>query len=163
MNIRLAIQSQYFSAIAMLKQAIVKCPPSMWDSPKDKNRFWFTAYHALYFAHLYLQPAREDFVRWRGHGKPSGVSPLSKDEILEYLAFVEQEVARLIPAIDLNAPSGFQEIHVDKVELQLVSIRHIQQHTGELYERLGTRRNIKLTWAEQKRRRASKSNPARHS
>jgi hypothetical protein len=34
--------------------------------------------------------------------------------------------------------------------LQFVNIRHIQQHTGELYERLGTRRNMKLDWAERR-------------
>ncbi len=157
-----AIQSQYLSALAMLKQAIIKCPPSLWDSPKDKNRCWFTAYHALYFAHLYLQPTRRDFVRWRGHSKPASTDPLSKQEVLEYLAHVEEEVARQVPMIDLEAPSGFQELHVDKLELQMVNIRHIQQHTGELYERLGARANVRLTWAEQRRREASRRRKLPH-
>jgi hypothetical protein len=150
MDARKAIHSQYLAALAMLKQAVVKCPPSLWDSPTDRNRFWFTVYHALYFAHLYLQPTRKDFVRWRGHGKPAGIARLSKEEVLEYLAHVEQEVARRIPIMDLKAPSGFDELRVDKLELQLVTIRHIQHHTGELYERLGARRNVKLSWAEQR-------------
>jgi hypothetical protein len=150
MDPRKAIQSQYLSALAMLKQAIIKCPPPLWDSPRDKNRFWFTAYHALYYAHLYLQPTRKDFVRWKGHGKPATTAPLSKDEILQYLAHVEQQISRWIPVTDLTAASGFQELHVDKLELQIVSIRHIQHHTGELYERLGVRSNARLAWAEQR-------------
>ena len=150
MDARRAIQSQYLSALAMLKQAIVKCPPSVWDSPQDKNRFWFTAYHALYYAHLYLQPTRKDFVRWEGHGKPTSTAPLSKEEVLCYLAHVEQEVARQIPHLNLRAPSGFYELRVDKLELQFVTIRHIQHHTGELYERLGSRGKVKLAWAEQR-------------
>jgi hypothetical protein len=162
MDAQKAIHSQYLSSLAMLKQAIIKCPPSLWNSPKGRNRFWFIAYHALYFAHLYLQPTRKDFVRWRGHGKPASTAPLSKQEILEYLAHVEQEVARVIPVIDLEAPSGFHELHVDKLELQMVNIRHIQQHTGELYERLGAHANVKLTWAEQRRRETSRRRKRPH-
>lgn len=151
MDIRKVIQSQYLSALAMLKQAIVKCPQAMWDDSQDKDRSWFTAYHALYYAHLYLQTTRKDFVRWRGHGKPASSPPLSKEEVLDYLTFVEQEVIRRVPVIDLEeADSGFHGIRVDKLELQLVNIRHIQQHTGELYERLGARTNIKLDWAERR-------------
>jgi hypothetical protein len=150
MDIQSVIQSQYLSALAMLKQAIVKCPQPIWDTPQDKDRSWFKAYHALYYAHLYLQATRKDFVRWRGHGKPVSSPPLSKEEVLDYLAFVEQEVIRRVPATDLEAESGFHGIRADKLELQLVNIRHIQQHTGELYERLGTRGNVKLDWAERR-------------
>jgi hypothetical protein len=156
MDPRKAIHSQYLAALSMLKQAVFKCPPSLWDSPRDRNRFWFTAYHALYFAHLYLQPTRKDFVPWRGHGKPTSVPPLTKEEILEYVAYVEREVALRLPVIDLNALSGFQELRVDKLELQLVTIRHIQHHTGELYERLGSRGNVRLSWTEQRRLNASR-------
>ncbi len=150
MDIRRVIQSQYLSALAMLKQAIIKCPQAIWDSPQDKDRSWFKAYHALYYAHLYLHPTRKDFVRWKGHGKPASSRPLTKQEVLEYLAFVEQEVIRQVPLTDLEANSGFRDIRVDKLELQFVNIRHIQQHTGELYERLGVRRNIRLDWAERR-------------
>jgi len=152
MNIQRVIQSQYLSALAMLKQAIVKCPEAMWDAPQDKDRSWFKAYHTLYYAHLYLQPTRNDFVRWRGHGKPASTPPLSKEEVLDYLAFVEQEVIRRVPLTDLGAESGFRGIRVDKLELQFVNIRHIQQHTGELYERLGARSHVKLDWAERRHR-----------
>jgi hypothetical protein len=150
MNLQRGLQSQYLSALAMLKQAIVKCPQSLWDAPRDKDGSWFKAYHALYYAHLYLQATRKDFVRWRGSGKPVSSPPLSKGEVLEYLAFVEQEVVRRVPLTDLKAESGFRGIRVDKLELQFVNIRHIQQHTGELYERLGTRGNVKLDWAERR-------------
>jgi len=152
MDAKHVIQSQYLASLAMLKQAIVKCPSSMWDAPQDKDKFWFKAYHALYYAHLYLQPTREAFVRWKKHGKPETSPPLPKEEVLEYLAFVEQEVTRRIPVTDLEAESGFHGFRINKLELQFVNIRHIQQHTGELYERLGARRNIKLDWAERRHR-----------
>ena len=52
MDIRSVIQSQYLAALAMLKQAIVKCPPALWNDPGDRDAAWFKAYHALYYAHL---------------------------------------------------------------------------------------------------------------
>ena len=132
MEMQKVIQSQYLAALAMLKQAIDKCSQDVWNAPQDKDKSWFTAYHALYYTHLYLQPTRKDFDRWKGHGKPASSSPLSKEEVLDYLAYVEQEVIRCVPATDLEANSGFHDIRVDKLELQFVNIRHIQQHTGEL-------------------------------
>src|SRR5437762_8048049 len=123
MNPQQVVQSQYLSALAMLKQAIVKCPPAMWDAPQDKDKFWFKAYYALYYAHLYLQPTREDFVRWKKHSHPKSSAPLTKEEILAYLAFVQQEVARRVPTTVLDGDPGFQNFHINKLELQLVNIR----------------------------------------
>jgi hypothetical protein len=150
MKIYEVLQSQYLAALAMLKHAIVKCPEDVWDDPQDKDAFWFKAYHALYYAHLYLQPTRGDFVRWKNHTKPESSAPLPKGEVLHYLRFVEEEVARRIPTTDLDGESGFHGFRMNKLELQFVNIRHIQQHAGELYERLGSRAGAKLQWAEKR-------------
>jgi hypothetical protein len=150
MNTKQVIQSQYFASLAMLKQAIVKCPPTIWDSPQDKDKAWYKAYHAIYYAHKYLQVNVKDFEPWNKHRNPDSEGIISKEEALEYLSFVEQEVARLIPLTDLEADAGFLGNRFNKLELQFTNIRHIQQHTGELYERLGSREAIKLDWAEQR-------------
>jgi hypothetical protein len=156
-NIEGAVQSQYLAALRMLKDAIVKCPPALWNAPRGRDKTWFKAYHAVYWTHKYLQATAQDFVAWKargrpndwkGHGKPNGGVPLSKQELLEYLAFVEQQVAERVPATDFGGPSGFYGSRLDKLEWAIVNIRHIQQHTGELYERLGSRRDIQLRWAE---------------
>jgi len=55
-------------------------------------------------------------------------------------------VRKRLPQTDLEAESGFYWLPFNKLELQFYNIRHIQQHTGELYERLGTRANIELDW-----------------
>jgi len=146
MNIKPVLQSQYLAALAMLKQVIVMCPEANWDAPGDTFKFWSKSYHALYFAHLYLQRAEKDFVPWEKHHDPDGDEPFTKDEVLEYLAFVENQVVDRVPEIDLEAESGFHWYPVNKLELQFINIRHIQQHTGELYETLGTRQNIELDW-----------------
>jgi hypothetical protein len=153
MKIKPVIQSQYLASLAMLKQAVVKCPSAAWNAPRHKDKFWYKAYHTLYYAHKYLQVSNKVFVPWEKHHNPDKGVPFSKQEILEYLAFVEEEVVRRVPLTDLEAESGFRWLRFDKLELQFYNIRHIQQHTGELYERLGARKNIKLGWVDRKYRR----------
>ena len=146
MNPHLAIQSQYLASLGMLKQVIVNCPESLWDAPGNQDKFWRKSYHALFYAHLYLQRAEKDFIPWEKHHDPDGDVPFTKDEVLDYLSFVETQVVDRVPDTDLEAGSGFHWLPFDKLELQLYNIRHIQQHTGELYERLDAHENIELDW-----------------
>jgi hypothetical protein len=149
MKIKPILQSQYLASLAMLKQAVIKCPPDAWDDPQDKVRFWFVAYHTLRYAHLYLKAQDQGFPRWEARRYSQQSAPFSKEEILEKLALVEQDVVEQIPLMDLDGKSGYAWIPTNKLELQFDNIRHIQQHTGELYERLNTR-NVKLPWVSLK-------------
>jgi hypothetical protein len=149
MNIRSVLQSQYLASLAMLKQAIVKCPPEAWDDPRDKDRFWFVAYHTLRFAHQYLKAKEKGYPRWEQRLYSNPGKPFSKDEILERLAMVEQDVVEQIPIMNLEEQTGATGALANKFELQIYNIRHIQQHTGELYQRLNPY-NLKLEWASQR-------------
>lgn len=140
------IQSQYLAALEMLKQVIVKCPAALWNAPGDKDKVWNIAYHALFFVHLYLQNTEKDFTTWQKHHDPDTGVPFSQEEVLEYVEFVQGQVRERVPLLDLEAESGFHWLPFNKLELQFYNIRHIQQHAGELYERLGTRENIELDW-----------------
>ncbi|MFH1183555.1 MAG: hypothetical protein V1755_00755 [Chloroflexota bacterium] len=142
-----AVQSQYLAALVMLREAIIKCPRAAWNAARDKDKTWFKAYHATYYAHKYLQPTSRDFVPWKGHTKTNGGVPVSKAELLEYVRFVERQVPERLSPADFGAESGFRGYPVDRLEMHLINIRHIQQHVGELYERLGARANMKLRWA----------------
>ena len=149
MDTKQILQSQYLASLAMLKQAVIKCPPEAWDNPQDKDKFWFVAYHTLRYAHLYLKAQKKGYPRWesRQHSKPG--APFSKEEILERLTKVERDVGEQIPIMDLDGASGYNWIPTNKLELQLDNIRHIQQHTGELYERLSAHK-VKLPWVSLK-------------
>jgi len=46
----------------------------------------------------------------------------------------------------MDSPSGFDWQPISKLELQIYNIRHLQQHTGELMERLGSRANLDMDW-----------------
>jgi hypothetical protein len=167
MNIPDVIISQYQAALEMLKQAITKCPDALWDNPGDKTRFWHIAYHALFYTHLYLQDTEPDFTPWSKHRPeyqflgqtpwpphlpPQIGEPFSQETELEYLAFCQAQVAERVPQLDLHAASGFDWLPFSKLELQFYTLRHLQQHTGELMERLGTRAGVDVDWVGMKNR-----------
>jgi hypothetical protein len=160
MDIKQVIQSQYLASLEMLKQAISKCPESLWNDLQSKNKFWHITYHALFYTHLYLQDSEKDFVPWAKHrneyqfmgqlpwpphNEPAIGEPYTQQEVLEYLELCQHQVKERVPALNLEAESGFSWLPFGKLELQLYNIRHLQQHTGELAERLG-RENISVDW-----------------
>jgi hypothetical protein len=150
MDYQQIIRSQYLATLEMLKQAIEKCPDALWDDPADKNKFWHVAYHALFYTHLYLQPTEQDFKPWgtyrHQHDLSETADPYTREEVLEYLAFCQQQVEDKVPQLNLDAESGFYWLPLNKAELQIYSIRHLQQHAGELMERLGSRAGVDIDW-----------------
>ena len=166
MDIPNTLISQYLAALEMLKRSIVACPESIWDSADDKTKCWHIAYHALFYTHLYLQDSQHTFVPWPKHrdeyqfigqvpwpphAPPTIGEPFDKATVLEYLAYCQHQVEDRVPKLDLDAASGFDWLPMRKLELQIYSMRHLQQHTGELMDRLGSRAGIELDWVGMKR------------
>ena len=161
MNYHAIIRSQYGASLAMLQQAIEKCPESLWDQATDTAKFWHIAYHALFYTHLYLNPTAADFkpwakhhpdyqfmgpIPWDGNRLPKIEEAYQKAELLDYLDFCRQHMESYVLTLDLSAPSGFDWLPMNKFELQIYTMRHLQQHTGELMERLGSLAGISVDW-----------------
>jgi hypothetical protein len=158
MNVKDVVKSQYHASLEMLGQAIVKCPDSLWNDREYKNPFWRVAYHALFYTHLYLQDSLEGFSPWGEHKEdyealgrdcPQDGQPYTKDQVLEYCELCGEQVEEQVAALEPDAPSGFHWLPFSKLELQFYNIRHLQQHTGELCERLGARGDTKVDWVGQ--------------
>ena len=161
-NFRHIVQSQYLAALEMLKRVIESCPDALWDDPSYRNRFWHMAYHALFYTHLYVQPGERDFVPWAKHRPnlnfmgplpwpphdvPDPGEPYSQEELLAYLDHCRDQVRQQTAALDLErSDSGFGWIPLSKLELQFYTIRHLQQHTGELCERLYVAAGKEVDW-----------------
>lgn len=161
MDFHTVIRSQYLATLAMLEQAVDRCPDPLWDHPDDKAKFWHVAYHVLFYTNLYLANTAGEFapwanhrpeyefmgpIPWEGNRLPKIGEPYSKAEIVAYIAFCRHLIDQQVPALDLAAPSGFDWLPMTKFELQLYTIRHLQQHVGELMERLGARAAISVDW-----------------
>lgn len=160
MDTRKAVTSQFLATLAMLEQTIERCPPDLWVDPQAKDQFWQIAYHALFYTHLYLQVSEAAFHPWPKHRKDYHIlgpmpwegdlmnaigEPYTPTEVLEYLEFCREECQARLAAVDFAAPSGFSWLPFNKLELQMYTIRHLQQHTGELGARLSGR-GIEIDW-----------------
>jgi hypothetical protein len=160
MDLCRAFSSQYLAALAMLEQVVTRCPPELWEDGEEDSRFWHIAYHSLFFTHLYLQESKAAFkpwskhrheyealgmVRWPSPHKPEIGEPYTQAEVLEFLASCRDLVFHQLPATDFAAPSGFDWLPFDKVELQVYNLRHLHQHIGELGGRLAAH-GIETDW-----------------
>lgn len=159
---RTALETQFSAALKMLKQAIEDCPNDLWfDRQQYQNPFWHIAYHVLFYTHLYLSPNEAQFapweqaqehyhylgkVSWQPDYNPQQTTPYNKEAILAYWAYCQQQVHVQLAVVDFSQPSGFDWIPFGKLELQLYNLRHLQQHSGELSERLGANGQIEVQW-----------------
>ena len=155
------IVRQYRASLAMLKYVVEACSEDLWLSTNYHNRFWHVAYHALYYAHLYVQASEADFKPWARHQpnaqslgpRPGTASepvvlpvPYSKVEVLEYYELCCQEVAAKVPAISFEAESGFSWLQFNRFEVHIYNLRHIEHHVGQLADRLRTALNVGTPW-----------------
>jgi hypothetical protein len=149
-NLRSVLKSQYHASLAMLREAIERCPPAEWLSTDHKNAFWQVSYHTLFFAHLYLQRDEAAFRVWeKHHGKDDGTDgePYEQGEVLDYWEFCDRIVDDAVDALDLDrADSGFSWYRISKLEHQFVNIRHIQHHAGQLVDRVRSAANVGVRW-----------------
>lgn len=145
-----AIISQYRAALKMLIEVIEKCPGSLWNDSCYEVDYWRIAYHGLFYTGLYLSENIDTFVPWENHrpdynqlgtvnheNKPVIIStPYTKAELLNYANSISKNLEETINRTNEDDESGFPWIPMDKFELHLYNIRHLQHHIGQLVERL---------------------------
>lgn len=131
--------------------------------------FWRIAFHAVYFTHLYLGQGEDAFVpppgtlevrrrpdfaeMWHApwslepYELPSGAPSVSPEDMLHYVGFVDGLVDEALPGVDLDAAgSGFPWYPgVSKLSHELLNLRHLQGHVGQLSELLMLR-GIDIAW-----------------
>jgi hypothetical protein len=146
MEIKAALINQHLAALAMLKQAVEVCPEELWHWGEHPRTFWRIAYHAAGYAHLYLY---EDLKSWKPWAKARNecailegdvpeMTPYTRDEMLDFIRLIESEVESRIQSLDLEQPHcGFTWYpQVSRVELLILSLRHLHGHLGQLHEHL---------------------------
>jgi hypothetical protein len=116
---------------------------------------------------MYLQQDEKAFHAWQHHqgavqhpdgipGPPDPGSSLplipklyTKAEVLEYWHFCDQMIDDAVDKLDLeNSESGFSWYRMSKLEHQLVSLRHLQHHAGQLADRLRSAANVGIKWVQ---------------
>jgi hypothetical protein len=164
MEMRSALKEQYHAGLAMLSQSVRICPDDLWRSGTYPRTFERIAFHAAFFTQLYagqnesaFQPwpdAREDLRGlWGGPDElepyelPPTVKPLTQGEMMQYLAFVDGLIDPIVDNLDLEAEdTGFPWYkNMSKLSHELMNLRHLQGHVGQLSELLMAR-DIDIDW-----------------
>ena len=157
------IWQQFGAAIDMLGHAVNVCPDeqwrdAVWDEPTDDpsyTEFWFIAYHALAWLDRFLSadaPQSFELPAPFVAGKLPD-QPYSKADLQTYLAHCRQKCHTTLA--DLTVEKARQPCQfpwgeeVSYAELQLYSLRHVQEHASQLSLHLGKTGTTALDWIAQ--------------
>lgn len=156
MEIRQALKEQYHAGLAMLAQCVEKCPEEMWLEGEHPRTFWRIAFHAAFYTHLYLGQNEEAFAPWPGRREgihpglwrqprevepyelPEGAEIYRRNEIADYIRSIDGLIGPTVDQLDLDADeTGFSWYpNMSKLSHQLMNLRHLQGHVGQLSELL---------------------------
>jgi len=148
---------QFSIAIDRLGDALRDCPDELWEKPLWADEpdqwvaagfatFWYQGYHALFWLDLYLTGAEEGFLppapfdlveMAAGETLPR---TYTRAELLGYLATCRQRCQATITTLtheDAYRLCKFPWGEVTFAELQLYSMRHVQEHAAQLNMFLG--------------------------
>jgi hypothetical protein len=174
MEIRQALKEQYHGGLAMFAHCIHLCPDELWTASNvcgDLDRpFWKIAFHNAFFTHLYMgqnldafKPppsssaigGREDLKKlW---GPPWEFEPFEIDakvpactqaDMMEYVDYIDGIVNSTIDGLDLDTEDNgiYWYKNMSKLSHELMNLRHLQGHVGQLSELLMLR-GIDINWA----------------
>ena len=157
-----ALWRQFGAAIDMLENALVACPDSLWSArlwsnpspswfPPQFAEFWYVTFHALVWLDLYLSGVpEEDFAPPApfAQGELDSVEalperPYTKEELHAYLASLRRKCHTTLVALTdeqarrhVEYPWAEGQV-VSYLELQLYTMRHVQEHAAQLSLFLG--------------------------
>lgn len=165
MDVRQALKEQYHAGIAMLAECVRNCPNDMWQTGEYPRYYWRIVWHAAFFTHLYMAQNEAAFEPWPDRPRnlhegmwqdpayvepyelPDGVEPYTPAETLDYLAYLDGIVDATLDGLDLDtSDSGYRWYKdISKLSHELLNLRHIQGHVGQLSELLMAR-GIDIRW-----------------
>lgn len=139
---RAALTGQFLAALDMLENAINACPDSLWGDTSREPQFWYLVHHTLFWTECYLADSSEAYVPPAPFGleelDPAGVLPprvYSRAELAVWLRRCRDRCRVSIAGLTEEsalAPAGFPHQQLNRLELLLDNLRHIQHHTAQL-------------------------------
>lgn len=145
--VRTALWQQFSAAIAMLENALLACPETLWQEhlwidaqSADDGTFWEITYHTLGCLERFLTGCSEEALPVFKK-RSDGVIP--RDELHPYLVQLRQTCQTTLAALSEEKahqlytfpwPKGAT---VSYFELLLYTLRHVQEHAAQLSLFLG--------------------------
>lgn len=159
------IGRQFAAAIQMLRLAIEACPEKLWDDRTEGSPFWHVAYHALFFADLYLSKDEKTFQPRGFHQDKAHFLPgdygdfggivgtperaFARQDLLEYADHCLGKCEETFEALTeerVFERCGFWWYELNVGEFLLNNLRHTQHHAGQLALLLRRRAAIGVDW-----------------
>jgi hypothetical protein len=130
---------QFGAGIDMLENAIIACPDALWNT---ETKFWYSAYHCLFFLDYYLTLEPKDF----SPPLPFSLSEFedripervySKEELLPYLQASRKRCQDLITSLTEELAlshwtNASKTMSYPVFEILLYNMRHVQHHAAQL-------------------------------
>ena len=145
--VRTALWQQFSAAIAMLENALLACPETLWQEhlwidveSADDGTFWEITYHTLGSLEMFLTGCSEEALPVFKK-RSDGVIP--RDELHHYLVQLRQKCQTTLAALSEEKahqqytfpwPGG---VTLSYFELLLYTLRHVQEHAAQLSLFLG--------------------------
>jgi hypothetical protein len=164
-TLRELIAHQFEASLSALNLPIARCPESLWNEPVANWKFCQAAFHAVFFADVYLQPTDDVpafkaqpfhlahthvFRDYEEMEDRAQVLLYERSFVLDYLQFARRKASDTIARESgdaLAGPSGFSWRQCSRAELHVYNIRHIQHHAAQLSLRLRQAApKIELPW-----------------
>ena len=133
------IWNQFGGSIDMLENALRHCPDECWNTD---TKFWYNAYHCLFFLDYYLTLEPENFAPPAPFtfSEFEDVLPdrvYTRKELLDYVAFNREKCREFIAGLTddrwndrwINV-SGTMNYSI--LEILLYNMRHVQHHVAQL-------------------------------
>ncbi len=160
-----ALWSQFGAAIDTFEKALLACPDALWTEPlwaekPERSRpwfppefpqFWYVTYHTLVWLDLYLSGVpEEDFAPPAPFAQgeidsPAALpaQPYTQEQLRAYLGSLRRKCQATLSALtDEQARRSVeypwsQGQPISYLELLLYTMRHVQEHAGQLNLFLG--------------------------
>ena len=153
---------QFEAALCTLNACVDRCPDAMWNAPVGNLAFCQAAFHAVFYADLYLGHNEEEVRRQPFHLAHEQVfrdyEELEKRRqqlfydrpfIQSYVEHCRDKARAAVTAeteASLAGPSGFPWLKFPRGELYVYNIRHIQHHAAQLSLRLRLDAAEQIPW-----------------
>ncbi|GAB3508688.1 DinB family protein [Emticicia fontis] len=137
--IKQSLWNQMGASMDMIEDSILLCPEKEWDTDW---KFWYQAFHALFFLDYYLTMEPKNFVPPSPFTESEFEDSMpertyTKKELIDYLSFCREKCRTLIENLSkeqlecrwINS-SGSMDYSV--YEIIIYNMRHLQHHVAQL-------------------------------
>ena len=153
------IISQYGKAAAMMEECINLYDDTLWTDRSYQNPAWQVCYHGLFYTNIYLSPSESAIRKWSGEREdyhdlrkiPSSAGYVfdktyTHGEMADFLNHIREFLPVYMESFEPEEPCWPSWYNQNQLEFHMTNLRHFQQHTAELLERLNNRSPVSYQW-----------------